>query len=199
MESTSTPNEPRAAENAQSFSGDYWNGINPLYTTPSDQPFGIGWDHPVFRGSQPPQEDQSLYPQPPQTWQQQPPMQSTMAAEPQNFGITPQFSVQHPFPQGHAHFDTQPSNTPPYQPYAFEPQAYYPNPGIHPEGGFNQSGAPVLQRNIDQQHTIAPNALQSPMPSFNSPAGVHTNVQVCIVDSDLFMTQWLINQNREAL
>ncbi|KAK2759924.1 hypothetical protein FQN54_002660 [Arachnomyces sp. PD_36] len=176
MESTSTPNEPRPAENGAPFSGDYWNGINPLYSSGSEQqPFGIGWEHPVFRG-QTPQEDQGLYSQPPQNWQQQAPLQPAMPAEPQNFGI-PQYGVQHHFTQGQTHFDSQPSNTPPpYQPYQFEPQAYYANPGI-PTENFNQRGAPVLQRQVDRQPTITPNALQSPMPSYNSPAPVHGNIQ----------------------
>jgi hypothetical protein len=197
MES-STPNEARAPENGPSFSGDYWNGINPIYSTAaSEQPFGIGWDHPVFRTSQPPPEDQNIYSQPPQqSWQQQPQLQPSMAPESQSYTLPPQYGVQqHHYPQGHTHFDPQSNSPAPYPTYSFDPQPYYSNQSIPAEGTFNQSPAPVLQRHVEQQPAIPANALQSPLPSYNSPANAHANIQVCSFRPKM----WTIKSTKHSL
>ncbi|EFW17289.1 conserved hypothetical protein, partial [Coccidioides posadasii str. Silveira] len=43
--------QPPVEPPAPSFSTDYWNSVNSIYPSnqPHDQPFGIGWDHPVFQ------------------------------------------------------------------------------------------------------------------------------------------------------
>ncbi|EFQ99567.1 C-x8-C-x5-C-x3-H type zinc finger protein [Nannizzia gypsea CBS 118893] len=77
MDSTTDPNPPPPSDpGVGHFHGEFWGGMSALYGTgqPNDQPFGIGWDHPVFRPSPhspSPQTNQSIYAIPQQTQPQQ--------------------------------------------------------------------------------------------------------------------------------
>ncbi|KAI2222873.1 hypothetical protein LOZ12_005997 [Ophidiomyces ophidiicola] len=94
MDAAADPNPPPSTDPAPaSFSNEYWNGISSLYpSAPShEEPFGIGWDHPVFQTPQAQSSD--LYTHPQQTWHQSP-LQHTVLPEPhQVFDLPNQYQI----------------------------------------------------------------------------------------------------------
>lgn len=82
-------NPPGASEPSGGFPPEFWGGMPELYSgTPQPQqpgqPFGIGWDHPIFQGGSPAQQGQHSDPQTQQPQQpQQPPQQNLQPLQPQ--------------------------------------------------------------------------------------------------------------------
>jgi hypothetical protein len=182
MDPAANPNPPTPLEGGGgSFSGDYWNGMTSLYNSSQtpEQPFGIGWDHPVFQNnshSQPHTQGQNLYTQSPQGWQQDP-LQPPMAPEPQSYAIPGPYRLspyQHPNPT----FNHPQHNAPSYHPYPFDSQSYYPSSAVPPQNGFNQPPTMVMHRSVEHNPAIGPNALPNPLTSYTPPPTLQRDIRV---------------------
>ncbi|WEW60221.1 hypothetical protein PRK78_005706 [Emydomyces testavorans] len=151
----SSSNEPPAT----SFANEYWNGMTSIYSSVQshDQPFGIGWDHPVFQqhGSPPHPQPQTqtpdLYEHHQRGWHQTS-LQNSVVAEPhQSFEIPNQFRMTyHQQPQQQQQQQSPPSYDTPqpnaaYPTYSFETPTYYQN-SLSTHGSYNQQNPVDLQR-----------------------------------------------------
>ncbi|OJD13186.1 hypothetical protein AJ78_06329 [Emergomyces pasteurianus Ep9510] len=187
MEPSSNPNPSPASEPAtNAYSGEFWSGINPLYGSnqPDGQPFGIGWDHPVFQAqpanpSRPHQQPQDVYSQSQQQWQQsqlQPQLQPQMVQEPQqNYTLQAQYHINH-FQQPNTAYDTPQPDPPSYRQYVFDPQNFYPNSPSAAQNSFNQQPTVDLQR-VNHPSQLAPSPARSPLPSYERPAPLQRDMQ----------------------
>lgn len=149
------PDARRSSVGQGSLAPEYWNHIDPLYSSgpdpvqlqqqPQQQPLGITWDHPIFtqqQQHQQPQQQQQNHLQPqqehnqaifsaaPQSWHQSSALaQPTMSPGPQNYAIQQQRQYQMPhYPQGQVTYNSpslSPSNNLSYQSPYSLPNHYY--------------------------------------------------------------------------
>lgn len=196
MDSTAEPNRPQSSDPAVGgpFAGDFWTGVNAYASQPSDTPFGIGWDHPVFRGTthshahsphQPPQE---LYAHPQQGWPQQNTLQQPIVEETtqQQYNLPNQYRMTS-FQQSTPSFEAHPTSSS-YQSYQFDPQTYYPDPSVPAHNSFEQTPAPNLQR-VNQPPAIQPNVLeQHPQTAYLTAGDIQPGLQVGYI---AFLLPWL--------
>ncbi|PGH08794.1 hypothetical protein AJ79_05893 [Helicocarpus griseus UAMH5409] len=183
MDPSSNPNPGPASEPAPgSYSGDFWGGINPLYSSnqPDNGPFGIGWDHPVFQTAPPNptqshQQPQDIYSQQQQQQQQQqsqqwqqPQLQPQLVQEPQqSYGLPPHYQINQ-FQQPNPAYETPQPNHAPYRQYTFDPQNFYSSSPAPAQNGFSQQPAADLQR-VNHPSQLAPSPARSPLPSYERP------------------------------
>ncbi|EEQ91502.1 hypothetical protein RJZ56_003241 [Blastomyces dermatitidis] len=197
MDPSSNPSPaPEPATNA--YSGEFWAGIHPLYSSnqPDSPPFGIGWDHPVFQAahanpqSRPQQQPQDIYsqtqpqqPQQQQQWQQpqlQPQLQSQLQPQmvqesQQNYTLPAQYHINQ-FPQPNPPpYEASQQNTP-YRQYTFDPQNFYANSPSATQNGFSQQRAVDLQR-VNHASQLAPSPVRSPLPSYERPVPLQNDMQ----------------------
>ncbi|KAG5287240.1 C-x8-C-x5-C-x3-H zinc finger protein [Histoplasma ohiense] len=182
MDPSSNPSPaPESATNA--YPGEFWGGIPSLYTSnpPDGQPFGIGWDHPVFQAPHSnspskPHQPQDIYPQTQQQWQQ-PPLQPQMVQEPQrNYTLPAQYHInQFQPPNPTPTYETSQQNAP-YRQYTFDPQPFYANPPSAAKSAFNQQSAVDLHT-ANHPSRLAPSPVPSPLPSYGRPVSLQSNLQ----------------------
>lgn len=193
MDSAAESNPPQSSDPAVGgpFAGDFWAGVNAYANQPSDTPFGIGWDHPVFRGTthshthSPHQPAQDLYTHTQPAWTQQNALQQPIVGETQQqqqhqqqYALPNQYRMAS-FQQSTPSFESHQA-TPSYQTYQFDPQSYYPDPSISTHSSFEQAPTPNLQR-VNQQQGIQPNVLeQHHQPTYLTPGDLQPGLQVCL-------------------
>ncbi|PGH30741.1 hypothetical protein GX50_06503 [[Emmonsia] crescens] len=184
MDPSSNPNPSPASEPVtNAYSGEFWGGINPLYGSnqPDGQPFGIGWDHPVFQAPpanppRPHQQPQDIYSQPQQQQWQQPQLQPQMVQEPQqNYTLPAQYHINQ-FQQPNSTYNPPQQNPPSYRQYTFDPQNFYANSPSATQNGFNQQPTVDLQR-VNHPSQLAPSPVRSPLPSYERPAPLQRDMQ----------------------
>ncbi|PGH14959.1 hypothetical protein AJ80_05722 [Polytolypa hystricis UAMH7299] len=185
MDPSTNPNPPSTAEPAPGpFQNDYWGNMNSIYSsTPPqpDQPFGIGWDHPVFQNSprpqtQPPSQD--IYSQQPQPEWQRNPLQPQVAPDAQQRYAAPaQYSLnqyQQPNPAFESHPAPNPSS---YHQYPFEAHNnYYSNSPLPRQNGFAQQPTVELQQ-VNLPTQINTTQMRPTIPSYTRPATLQRDVQ----------------------
>ena len=103
-------------------------------STSSQQPLGIGWDHPVFQQQQQNQihrqqdSNHGIYSSTaPQPWQSNSLQQPLMSSTPQGLGI-PNYSQLHHFPQSQLAYDSRspiPTDSVPFDPLSFSQDFFH--------------------------------------------------------------------------
>ncbi|EEP81253.1 predicted protein [Uncinocarpus reesii 1704] len=190
MDAATDPNPPPSTEQAAApFSADYWNGMNSIYppTQSHDQPFGIGWDHPVFQQHTPHPQPQSqtpdLYAHPQQGWHQAAVAHSVVPEPQQNYDISNQYRIdsfqqQQQLPQHHqsstASYDSPQPNAP-YPTYSFvEAPTYYQNPLT---AHNNYSTQPQVDLQRSRLQNVPESSLESHPTTYATPSALRPNIQ----------------------
>lgn len=189
---SNVPDVRRSSVAQGSLAPEYWNHIDPLYSSgpdplqllqqqPQQQPLGINWDHPIFtqqhQQQQQPQQQQQNHLQPqqehnqaifstaPQSWHQNSALaQPTMSPGPQNYAIPQQRQYQIPhYPQGQVTYNS-PSLSP-------SNNLSYHSPYSLPNHYYQTSHAP----SVPETYTRPPLQNIAPRPSPNQPVPIRPN------------------------